>query len=90
MKFHRPAETIEAKRWNGSVENATEIIDWVLANGGTARYDEELGISVNVSVNRLPSRVLCVAGEYIAKRENGEFFVQDSSLEDVWEWSVEE
>jgi hypothetical protein len=35
----RPVE-IEAMVWDGTVEGATAIIDWALANGGTARYHE--------------------------------------------------
>lgn len=32
---------IEAFRWAGGPEKATPIINWVLENGGTARWDEE-------------------------------------------------
>jgi hypothetical protein len=35
----KPVE-IEARRWDGSVPEATKIINWVLAGGGTARYRE--------------------------------------------------
>jgi len=31
---------VEAMRWPGGAEAATPIIDWVLANGGNARYQE--------------------------------------------------
>lgn len=33
----RPVE-VEAVQWDGTAAGATPIVDWVLANGGTARY----------------------------------------------------
>lgn len=32
---------IHAAQWDGTVTSATQIIDWVLANGGTARFHGE-------------------------------------------------
>lgn len=37
-KYRKKPVVIEAKRWDGSVESATEIINWALSNGGTIRY----------------------------------------------------
>jgi hypothetical protein len=39
-KFRKKPIEIEAERFDGSVESATRIIDWVLAGGGTAWYRE--------------------------------------------------
>lgn len=38
MKYRKKPVVIEAMEWNGNVEAATPIIDWILDNGGTARY----------------------------------------------------
>lgn len=35
----RPVE-VAAQRWDGTAEAATPIIDWILREGGTARYRE--------------------------------------------------
>jgi hypothetical protein len=35
----KPVE-IDAMRWDGTAAGATPIIDWILSNGGTARYHD--------------------------------------------------
>jgi hypothetical protein len=37
-RYRKKPVEIDAARWDGTVEQATEIINWVLANDGTARY----------------------------------------------------
>lgn len=37
-RFYRVTVDFEAWQWDGSLVGATEIIDWVLREGGTARY----------------------------------------------------
>ena len=37
-KFRKKPVEIEAMQWNGTPAAASEIIAWVLDNGGTARY----------------------------------------------------
>lgn len=37
-RFYRVTVNVEAWQWDGSMVGATEIIDWVLREGGTARY----------------------------------------------------
>lgn len=39
MKYKSKPTEIEARRWNG--EGAHEIVAWVNANGGEARYEQE-------------------------------------------------
>lgn len=39
-KYRTIPEEVEAFQWDGSLPQATEIIDWVLANGGTARWND--------------------------------------------------
>lgn len=40
-KFRTRPTEVEAIQWDGSVAHATEVIDWVLTNGGTARWQEK-------------------------------------------------
>ena len=42
-KFSSRPAIVEAVQWDGTAAGATPIIDWVLANGGTARYDDQEG-----------------------------------------------
>lgn len=36
--YRKRPVVVSAMRWDGTSESATEVIDWVLAAGGTARY----------------------------------------------------
>lgn len=40
-RYRKKPVEIEAARWDGTAEGATPIIDWILANGGTARYNDD-------------------------------------------------
>lgn len=37
-RYRKKPVTIEAVQWDGTVEGATPIINWILDGGGTARY----------------------------------------------------
>ena len=37
-KYRKKPVVIEAMRWDGTASAARPIVDWILANGGTARY----------------------------------------------------
>jgi len=37
-KFRKKPVEIEAMQWDGTAEGTTQIIDWILSYGGTARY----------------------------------------------------
>ncbi len=43
QKYRKKPVVIEAIRWDGTAESATTVIDWVLVNGGTARYHDNAG-----------------------------------------------
>lgn len=79
-KYKTKPVVIEAMEWDGTAEGATPIIDWVLANGGTARYH-----SLNLSRdNKLLPESLVIAtlegdmhaapGWHIVKGLLGEFY----------------
>jgi len=38
VKYRKKPITIEARQFDGTQKNATEIINWVLDGGGTARW----------------------------------------------------
>lgn len=40
QKYRKKPVEIEAMQWDGTPEGATPIINWVLENGGAARWDE--------------------------------------------------
>lgn len=37
-KFKKRPVEVEARQWDGTANNARELIDWILNEGGTARY----------------------------------------------------
>jgi hypothetical protein len=39
--FTKRPVTIQAMQWDGTAEGATPIINWILREGGTARYSSE-------------------------------------------------
>lgn len=78
----RPVE-IEAVQWDGTVEAATPIIQWVLDNGGTARYhgerrpldDPELLLQpACIVIDTMEGSMAAKAGWWIIKGIKGEFY----------------
>lgn len=82
-KYQAHPVEVEAIRWDGTVEGATEIIDWVLAAGGTASYHDEERIMftpyrpddineriapAHISLRATPTTVPVHAGDWIAGR----------------------
>lgn len=41
QRYTKKPVTVEAIQWDGAAEGATPIINWILANSGTARFHEE-------------------------------------------------
>jgi hypothetical protein len=85
----KPAEpaAIEATHWDGAVSNATRIIDWILAHGGTARYhDDPSALSIDIpggTINAVP-------GDWIIRRPDGVFWPwMDGEFTDAWESAPE-
>ena len=69
-RWRLKSHDIEAMSWDGTVTSATAIINWALANGGTARYhDDPVALSINIpggTVKALP-------GDWIVKCPDGTF-----------------
>lgn len=69
--FVKKPVVIEAMEWDGAVSQATAIIDWMLANGGTARHHD--GPSA-LSIDTLEGTMTAVPGDWVIKGVKGEFY----------------
>lgn len=79
----RPVE-VEAVLFDGSLDSATAVIDWVLANGGTARahdiYDVNYGVGApiylvgGIHIDTLEGVMNASEGDYVIKGVAGEFY----------------
>ena len=69
--YRKKPVVIEAMEWDGAVNSATVIIDWMLANGGTARYHD--GPSA-LSIDTLEGTMTAVPGDWIIRGVKGEFY----------------
>lgn len=76
---------IEAMQWPGSATLATLVINWILENGGTARYHEERTIPASwplpeehipesIAIDTLEGQMSASAGDWIIKGVKGEFY----------------
>lgn len=79
-KFRKKPVVIEAMQWDGTPEDATDIIDWVLANGGTASYDPAFvnrggeDVSQQLRVTTLDSVARLFPGDWMMRGTVGEFY----------------
>jgi hypothetical protein len=88
-KYVKLPVVIEAMVWPGFAARATPIIDWILANGGTARYAEEYRRAMTphrpddlnvifeperIAIDTLEGTMTAVPGDYIIKGVQGEFY----------------
>ena len=71
QRFRKRPVVIEAMHWDGYPTTATVIIDWLLANGGTARYHD--GPSA-LSINTLEGTTTAVPGDWVIRGVAGEFY----------------
>lgn len=65
---------IEAMQWSGQVVDATAVIDWVLAGGGSASYhhtDEKLP---GIHIRTLEGTMVASPSDFIIKGTAGEFY----------------
>lgn len=89
QKYRKKPVVIDAMPWDGTVESATEIIDWLLANDATARFHEaqsfieprpgSRGIGrpsrpARIAIDTLEGTISAVAGDFIIRGVQGEFY----------------
>lgn len=86
----RPVE-IEAMQWDGTPEGATPIINWILAGGGTARYqDYHLGDRY-LAIDTLEGIMRARPRDWIIRGVAGEFYsCRPDIFEATYEWLMEE
>jgi hypothetical protein len=70
--------TIQAKHWDGSIQNAGDIIDWILENGGTATFRETNETQhrehPEIRVYTLEGVMVCSPTDWIIQGTEGEFY----------------
>jgi hypothetical protein len=71
QRFRKKPVTVDAMHWDGYPVTATVIIDWMLANGGTARYHD--GPSA-LSIDTLEGTMTAVPGDWVIRGVAGEFY----------------
>lgn len=72
-------ETLPVQKWamqfTGGAENATAVINWVLASLGTARYHEPMEIWPEaVHIDTLEGTMAASVGDWIIRGVNDEFY----------------
>lgn len=84
-KARKRSVEIDYMVWPGGAQNATPVIDWVLREGGTARYHEEVTlpgktseddrvISELIAIDTLEGTMVASAGDAIIRGVAGEFY----------------
>ncbi|KAB7753686.1 hypothetical protein [Mycolicibacterium mucogenicum] len=80
QKFRKEPVEIDAMQWDGTAAGATPIIDWILANGGTARfhaeYTDDSGavLPAYLSIDTLEGSMAATLGDWIIRGVKGEFY----------------
>jgi len=96
QKYQKRPVVIEAVQWDGTAEGATPIINWVLNNGGTARYTcvhpekcsvhsedaRDIGSHV-ILIDTLEGTVAASPDDWILRGLAGEFYPCKSDIFDV-------
>lgn len=72
---------IEAVQFDGRVENATMIIDWVLSGGGTARFHAANDSNrARIAIDTFDGVVMAGPGDWVARNPKGQFFRCDPEV----------
>jgi len=71
-RYRKAPVEIEAWEWEGGSLGASEIIDWVTREGGTARYHDEL--AEVIAIDTLEGTITAQPGDFIIKGIVGEFY----------------
>ena len=78
QKFVKQPVTVEAMRWDGSVDGAHPIIEWILGHAGNARcllpgaWDHMESAYIQIATPE--GRVLVFPGDYVIRGVAGEFY----------------
>lgn len=74
-RYRKKPIVVDAIRWDGGVEEATTIIDWVLDGDGTARYHEAVNnVPEEIAIDTLEGTMSAQVGDWIIRGVKGEFY----------------
>jgi hypothetical protein len=76
-RYRKKPVEIDAAQWDGTVGGATSIIDWILAEGGTARFhssNPEAGIDRYIAVDTLEGTYRASPADWIIRGVQGELY----------------
>jgi hypothetical protein len=74
-RYRKKPVVVDAIRWDGGVEEATTIIDWVLDGDGTARYHEAVNtVPEEIAIDTLEGTMNAQVGDWIIRGVKGEFY----------------
>lgn len=83
-KFQSKPSTVEAVRWDGTPKQAEDIIAWVKKGGASAVHAQRTPMRRHATITILG--VPAVSGDWIGRRESGEFFiVSDAEFDATYE-----
>lgn len=79
MKYRKKPVVIDAQCWLGTADTATPIIDWILEEGGTARYvdyphENRALATARINIDTLEGMIAASPGDWIIKGVQGEFY----------------
>jgi hypothetical protein len=84
--YRKKPVVIQAMQWDGTVEVATKIIDWILSYEGTARYHEKSNYQMGyeegtfpaqpayIGIDTLEGVMMTTKGDYVIKGVQDEFY----------------
>jgi len=75
MKYRKKPVEVEARKWSGSAASAVPIINWILDEGGTARYHEDDDAHhEHIQIDTLEGTMRADVGDYIIQGVEREFY----------------
>lgn len=89
-QYRKKPVIIEAMQWDGTIEGASEVIDWALAHEGTIRYhhdDVTTETRRYLAIDTLEGTMRAKPGSFIIRGVAGEFYACDP---DVFERTYED
>lgn len=81
-RYRKKPLVIEAVYWDGTPEEAAQIVRWILDSGSKAHYETtnmELG---RIVITTLEGEMKAWAGDYVLKGIKGEFYPHSGSFFD--------
>ena len=82
-RYRKKPVEVEAAQWDGTAEEATRIIEWILAAGATARYvcstpdrcaQHNGDTPHSIAIDTLEGTMRADLGDWVIKGVKGEFY----------------